>query len=585
MSEFRYLIYTSGGSCGTTIRRTTSSGTSSPTRTGTFGTSYSATGVSWNRGETARSIQSGTWQVRIWAANPFGSATIWARIQHVNSSCVVQSTLLEKSASVSGASYSLKTLSNNPGQVDFSAGDRIVVSLKCDSGFPSFQYNSASRNSLYLSPDELTSTAWEKECSEGIDVEDTYERGIYRVLSEVTDVADVVSKGTHRILSEVTDVADTVRKGVGKVLTEAPFVVERLKNRMPRWRIVTATTDYLSPISDIQAGFDYGDSPHADCINTGGDTPDPVLPDDADNSNSISAKGWAGDHDRYEMETPVTGIGTVDQISIRVWYHSIYWHEADQAQLKVGYYLDGVLQDEQTHPGLTPWWDVGDYGPKVWYLATFDWSGLSISEADMANFQIGLTTVWSTTNPILLISDLRADVIGTGGGLPAILRAIFPYRLGTTHNDSQTRFKFITPSHTSSRVSAAVENQAAEIPVEQVTILGGAISPPDFEELDNADAGLEEFTYGEIYNRIWVIPRYMRVQNPTLGVDIPFSIWQAFPTQNNMSSIGGSGQTGLTLDLSAPRMFGILEELEVNLQVGASAPNEVSATYLFNFDD
>jgi len=122
--------------------------------------------------------------------------------------------------------------------------------------------------------------------------------------------------------------------------------------------------------------------------------------------------------------------------------------------------------------------------------------------------------------------------------------------------------------------------------MEELTGIDGAI--PDFTPpaMPSASGGLEPFAYGEVYDRIWCVPHYMRPQNPALDTDIPFTIWNAYPVppMNTMNTITGSGQTGLTLDLSAPRDFDAMEELEVNLQIGTTAPIEISALYEFNFD-
>jgi len=98
-------------------------------------------------------------------------------------------------------------------------------------------------------------------------------------------------------------------------------------------------------------------------------------------------------------------------------------------------------------------------------------------------------------------------------------------------------------------------------------------------------AGLFEFYVGDVYWRIWCVPEFLRPQNPELNVDIPFILWQAYTESNTLNSIGGTGQDGLTLDLVAPRVFFPVEELEVNLQITPAAPNQISATYLFNFDE
>jgi len=114
----------------------------------------------------------------------------------------------------------------------------------------------------------------------------------------------------------------------------------------------------------------------------------------------------------------------------------------------------------------------------------------------------------------------------------------------------------------------------------------GAVPDVAVPSLPSNAVGEDRFYLGDVYYRIWCVPNFMRPQNPELNTDIPFTIWNAYPVPpvNTMNSIGGSGQAGLTLDLSAPRDFDAIEELEVNLQITDSAPVDISATYLFNFD-
>lgn len=127
---------------------------------------------------------------------------------------------------------------------------------------------------------------------------------------------------------------------------------------------------------------------------------------------------------------------------------------------------------------------------------------------------------------------------------------------------------------------------AALFPDDSTGSASGSIPDISISTLPTAQSGLDLNYTGEVYWKIWCVPHFMRPQNPALDTDIPFILWNAYPVPpvNNLTSIGGSGQDGLTLDLSAPRAFDAIEELEVNLQITSSAPVDISATYLFNFD-
>lgn len=127
---------------------------------------------------------------------------------------------------------------------------------------------------------------------------------------------------------------------------------------------------------------------------------------------------------------------------------------------------------------------------------------------------------------------------------------------------------------------------ASLFPADEIGVETGDVPDVSVPSLPSNEVGLEPFYLGDVYWRIWCVPNFMRPQNPELDTDIPFIVWNAYPVPpvNTLNSIGGSGQTGLTLDLSAPRDFDAIEELEVNLQITSAAPVDISATYLFNFD-
>jgi len=159
------------------------------------------------------------------------------------------------------------------------------------------------------------------------------------------------------------------------------------------------------------------------------------------------------------------------------------------------------------------------------------------------------------------------------------------YRVGTTHNDDVTRDPFIVPASGDRRLNASDRGSCEPFPEEWIPSVNGTWANPSINSLPAAACGHTYYTYGDIYFRIWTIPTLLQVANAELLVDYPFIVWNAYNSSNTLNSIGGSGQTGLTLDLSAPDTFNPVEELEVNLQIGTLAPNIISATYLFNFTD
>lgn len=111
----------------------------------------------------------------------------------------------------------------------------------------------------------------------------------------------------------------------------------------------------------------------------------------------------------------------------------------------------------------------------------------------------------------------------------------------------------------------------------------GAKVKPSIASLSGVGGGLIDQPYSEVYFRIWIVPEFLAPQSPELNVDIPFIVWQAYPFSNTLNSIGGTGQTGLTLDISAPVAWNMLEEKTINIQIGPTAPLEIDATFIFTF--
>lgn len=107
-----------------------------------------------------------------------------------------------------------------------------------------------------------------------------------------------------------------------------------------------------------------------------------------------------------------------------------------------------------------------------------------------------------------------------------------------------------------------------------------------------SDSGLV-WTYIEVdtflldfYYRIFIIPRKTVVNAARSGVNYEFEIWSAFPnTTNSLNTItpSGLGSGEVTLDITAPSVFGILELRTVKAQLTVDAPTSVLADFLFEF--
>jgi hypothetical protein len=123
--------------------------------------------------------------------------------------------------------------------------------------------------------------------------------------------------------------------------------------------------------------------------------------------------------------------------------------------------------------------------------------------------------------------------------------------------------------------------------------IGSAVLPTGVSAgtpFDPVDAGLAKYTLlrhfvGDYYFRIWVTPPHLVILSPRLGVPYYFAVWNAYPWNNTWATLGGAGQTGLTLDLAQPLLFREIEEKTFAITIGGTAPATVYATFIFNFTE
>lgn len=78
--------------------------------------------------------------------------------------------------------------------------------------------------------------------------------------------------------------------------------------------------------------------------------------------------------------------------------------------------------------------------------------------------------------------------------------------------------------------------------------------------------------HGDFHFRFWVKPVLLNVSNPTLGADIPFRIWNTFPTPETLTAINVVGSSVLTFDLTVGNVLLDFQYLDTNLQIGAGEP-------------
>lgn len=167
----------------------------------------------------------------------------------------------------------------------------------------------------------------------------------------------------------------------------------------------------------------------------------------------------------------------------------------------------------------------------------------------------------------------------------------FAYRLGTSTPKYFNVDTFLPANdltelkNTNARStwSSGRDLTSSDDPVAEDATTDGAISAQGTTILPSVAAGLNRHFAGDYYFRIWVLPPLLQVQNPRVGVEIPFEIWNAYPEPNTLNTISAIGGTGLTLDLTTPSDFSEIELREVNITIDEDAPIDINANYTFDF--
>lgn len=88
---------------------------------------------------------------------------------------------------------------------------------------------------------------------------------------------------------------------------------------------------------------------------------------------------------------------------------------------------------------------------------------------------------------------------------------------------------------------------------------------------------------GLSYFRIWVIPRVLAAQNPSIGTGIPFHIWNAYSRPNELEQILGENDTGLEFNFEEGNVWRGIEFREVEITITPQAPIQIEADFQFVF--
>ncbi len=86
----------------------------------------------------------------------------------------------------------------------------------------------------------------------------------------------------------------------------------------------------------------------------------------------------------------------------------------------------------------------------------------------------------------------------------------------------------------------------------------------------------------DFHYKFWVIPSSLNLSNPSLDADIPFSIWNTFPTFQTVTSVNVVGSSVLSFDLIPGAVVRDFQLIGTNFQIGAGEPT-IDATVTFSF--
>jgi len=116
-------------------------------------------------------------------------------------------------------------------------------------------------------------------------------------------------------------------------------------------------------------------------------------------------------------------------------------------------------------------------------------------------------------------------------------------------------------------------------------IMLGTISTVDETSWAPASLFTESVTqHADYHYRFWVIPSSLNLSNPTLDADIPFVMWNTFPTTQTVTAVNVVGSSVLTFDLTLGSTVLDFQLLTTNFQIGAGEPT-IDAVVTFSFTD
>ncbi len=128
------------------------------------------------------------------------------------------------------------------------------------------------------------------------------------------------------------------------------------------------------------------------------------------------------------------------------------------------------------------------------------------------------------------------------------------------------------------QIIAVGSDNIAFVVTEQVVNSAGSVYP-------TKDVSYMAGFFGDYYNKLYITPPQLSLIDPIVDSPNRFYFWNTNFETVHFESVAGTDDDGLTIDATPGLTLGDIKLTPANLLVGADAPEEETATYVFTFDN
>jgi len=106
---------------------------------------------------------------------------------------------------------------------------------------------------------------------------------------------------------------------------------------------------------------------------------------------------------------------------------------------------------------------------------------------------------------------------------------------------------------------------------------------PTAGNTNNVQVGSDHSMRTDYYDHIFIVPSRFDLDNPALNTPFEFSVWNAYMESNTLNAVVETGTSGLTETITLGAYFGGEFRENQSIEVTPAAPNNITATYEFQF--